>query len=185
MIDSLTAASTLELDEVNELLKKDLRFLMVFLMAAIPPTRHIDEIEDLFTQRVLTKSEFRALRNALLKHGHWELDKLGYVIVRKDHVDLGDLSVHEFTNMTLSLLTRVSEEGPCNCENLFVVTNEALKREFYQSVNRALKTLIEKSREVQGDRLFAWTHIGLDCGRPDRLTLLPELNIEDESKEPS
>lgn len=172
MIESLTAASSLEKSQVDSLLKKDIRFLMVFLMAGIPPVRHIDEIEDLFTAGLLGRGEFRALRNALLRHGYWELDPLGYVLVRRSHVDLGDLSLHEFTNMTLSLLTRVREDGPNNCENLFVVTNEALKREFYQSVNRALKQFVNASREVQGDRLVAWTHIGMDFGRADRLQFL-------------
>jgi hypothetical protein len=164
-----TSFETLASGELESILKKDLRYLMVFLMAGIKPARHMDEIEDLFTASIISKNEFRTLRNALLKHGHWQLDGLGYVSVKKDHIDLGDLTLHEFTNMTIGLLSRVSEDGPCNCENFFVVTDEALKKEFYQSVNKALKTLMQKSAEIQGDRLLAWTHIGLDCGSLDHI----------------
>ncbi|KYG64032.1 hypothetical protein AZI86_14590 [Bdellovibrio bacteriovorus] len=152
--------------EIDSLLKKDLRYLMVFAMAGISPRRHIDEIEDLFTASIISKNEFRALRNALLKFGYWQLDPLGYVIVTKQHVDLGDLTLHEFTNMTLNLLSRASENGPCYLENLFIVTNESLKKEFYLTINKTLKTFLQKSQEVEGDRLVAWNHIAIDCGSP-------------------
>lgn len=159
----------IEQKDLDSLLRKDLRYQMVFAMAGVAPKRHMDELEDLFTATLLSKQEFRHLRNGLLKYGYWLLDPAGYITVQKEHVDLGELTLHEFTTMTLNLLTRASDSGPCKLENLFIVTNEALKREFYQTVNKALKNLIQKSQDVEGDRLLAWTHIGLDCGAPDNI----------------
>ncbi len=149
--------------ELGRLLKKDLRFQLVFAAAAVPKSRHIDQVEDLAIA-LMSKGEFRALRNALLKHGYWELSKEGLISAKKSHVDLGELSLHEFTNITLGLLTQISEEGPCNCDNLFVVTTEELKREFYLAINRALKDFIKKSEDSRGDRVLAWNHIGIDFG---------------------
>lgn len=175
MTTILTQTSISQKD-LESLLKKDLRYQMVFAMAGISPRRHIDEIEDLFTASVISKLEFRSLRNALLKYGYWQLDPVGYVIVTKQHVDLGELTLHEFTTMTLNLLSRASENGPCYLENLFIVTNESLKKEFYSAINKNLKTFLQKSQEVEGDRLVAWNHIAIDCGSPAKIISLPFLN---------
>lgn len=161
---NLTSTSVFSQNELTALLKRDLRFFLVFMGAAIPPLKHVDEIEDLATSLLLSKSEFRALRNSLLKHGHWALTELGYVEVKKSHLDLGDISTHEFTNITLGFLTHISEDGPCNYENLFVVTSPELKKEFYVSINRALRDLINKSALIKGTQILGWTHIGVDFG---------------------
>lgn len=164
MLDQgLTASSLLSEGELERLLKKDLRFQLIFAAAAVPHGRHIDQVEDLALV-LMSKGEFRALRNSLLKHGYWSLSEDGTISVKKSHVDLGELSLHEFTNITLGLLTHLSEDGPCNYENLFIVTTEELKREFYLAINRVLKDFAKKSSEVSGDRVIAWNHIGIDFG---------------------
>jgi hypothetical protein len=160
----MTATTLLPQVSLEKLLRRDYRFLLVFLAAATPRSRHLDEVEDFATRLLISKSEFRALRNSLLKHEYWRLTATGFIQSPKDHVDLGEMNLHEFTNISLGLLTHISEDGPCNYENLFVVTTEELKREFYSSVNRCLKTLVQKSAEAKGDRVVAWNHIGLDFG---------------------
>lgn len=161
---TITSSKLFREPELERLLKKDIRFLLVFLLPAVPPVRHLDEVEDLATALLISKSEFRALRNSLLRHGQWELSPDGFIQVKKFHLDLGDLTIHEFTNMSLSFLTHISEDGPCNYENLFVVTTEEIKKQFYININRALKELIDQSKQVTGDRLLGWTHIGIDFG---------------------
>jgi hypothetical protein len=160
----LTSSTLLTSSDLEQILKKDLRFLLVFLAPSVSPHTHMDDIEDLATQHLVSKSEFRALRNSLLKSEHWKLSAQGHLQVAKGHIDLGELSAHEFTNMCLGMLTHLSEEGPCNYENLFVATTPELKKEFYAEVNRALKNFIEKSREASGDRLVGWAHMGVDFG---------------------
>lgn len=160
----LTSSTLIPEADLEKILKKDLRFLLAFIAPSIPPAKHMDEVEDLVTQYLLSKSEFRALRNSLLKTGYWQLSPQGGLKVARGHIDLGELSIHQFTNMCLGLLTHISPDVPCNYENLFVVTTEELKRRFYADINRALKGLVEQSHAADGDRILGWTHIGVDFG---------------------
>jgi hypothetical protein len=165
VLDPSWNASTLIQEPLLEkILKRDLRYLLVFLAPSLPPAKHMDEIEDLATHFLISKKDFRSLRNSLLKTGAWRLSEDGQLSVRKGHLDLGELSTHEFTNMCLGMLTHLSETGPCNYENLFLVTTAELKRAFYMDVNRALKNLMEKSRDADGDHLLGWAHMGIDFG---------------------
>jgi len=171
---TLTSTLVFSQNELAALLKRDLRFFLVFMGASVPPLKHVDEIEDLATSLLISKSEYRALRNSLLKHGHWTLTEIGNVQVKKSHLDLGEINIHEFTNIALGFLTHISEEGPCNYENLFVVTTPELKKEFYASVNRALRELINRSAEVEGTQIVGWTHVGVDFGSFDH-GLIPQM----------
>jgi hypothetical protein len=177
----LTSATTIPPAELESLLKKDIRFLLAFIAPSVPPAKHMDEVEDLITRYLLSKSEFRALRNSLLKAGYWRLSPEGGLEVSRGHIDLGELSSHQFTNMCLGLLTRISPDGPCNYENLFIVTNAELKRGFYREVNRALKDLVDRSKTADGDRILGWTHIGIDFGNLDG-GMLTKMDLSEKEK---
>ncbi|HMN70086.1 MAG TPA: hypothetical protein PKC28_16210 [Bdellovibrionales bacterium] len=142
-------------------LKSDLRYTLFYLLPTLRPAT--SDWRDLAHEMRLPLELAEDFAAQLFSAELWRREN-DMIVVGKDHLDLGDLKISEFLSMSMSLIARMHEDGPCWYETLFVVTCESLKKEFYRKVNVALKELIVSSAEApKKDTILAWNHAGLDC----------------------
>lgn len=153
-------------EEVISELKKDFLFGVFYLTPSL--SQGSRDWRDWGRRLGLSDERAESYRERLLQVGLWR-EEGGRARVVETAMDLGDLSMAEMMTMSLNVLSRVSETGPCFYESLFVVTNEQLKKDFYRQINKAVRDFVEKSAEAAPETVVAWNHSALDC-----LKLFPE-----------
>lgn len=158
---------TYQRDFVISELKRDFRFMLFFLLPGLRPhSRHWREFA---TELQMETAQAEDFSEMLFSTGLWSW-KEGFIFKERDHLDLGELSLSEFMSMSVNLIARMHDNGPCWYETLFIATNENLKKEFYRKVNSALREFVEASRALDSNpggngpqTIVAWNHSGLDC----------------------
>lgn len=163
---SLTRRAVMSRDEISSELKKDFLFAVFYLTPSLKQGGR--DWRDWGRRLGLSDERAESYRERLLQAGLWR-DEGGRVRVVETAMDLGDLSMAEMMTMSLNVLSRVSETGPCFYESLFVVTNDQLKKDFYRQINKAVRDFVEKSAQAAPETVVAWNHSALDC-----LKLFPE-----------
>jgi hypothetical protein len=159
---------------LSSLLKKDLRATLLFLAPAILGS---DFDPELAARKLgLTLDSARSIISSLFALGLWRRGPAPdqQIIVAREHLQLGDLSVSEFMTMNLFLAARLESDGPCWYESYSVATDETTKREFIREINQAFKRFVQRSREVEADRVVCWNHISVDFKRD-----LQEMGLQD------
>jgi hypothetical protein len=117
----------------------------------------------------LTMDEVIQSRAQFLEQGLWSRRADDTISVDPQLVDQYDLSLQDFTGLTLQIISACSEEGPCWYDSMIIATTEDLKKAYYKKINQALKELIEGSAQARCDRVVAWSHVGLDLQKLGRL----------------
>lgn len=160
-------------EKIVAMIKKDPRYALLFLAPGLKTSGPFHSLS--FAKSIgIEERDARYFEADLLRVGLWrfEGDRLK---VESDFMDLGELKVIEFMTMTMNVLSKMSEEGPCWYEALYVSTTQDLKKEFLANINRVLRDFVKKSAEVQPDTVLAWTHGSLD--------LIKQLDVEHSQSE--
>lgn len=141
-------------------IKKDPRFALFFLGPSLKSSQPFDSAA--WAKKVgLEERDARYFESDLLRVGLWSQTAEG-LKTQADFLDLGEIKVIEFMTMAMNIFSRVSEDGPCWYEALYVSTTHELKKEFLANINRALKDFITKSQAVPSETIVAWAHGSLD-----------------------
>lgn len=147
------------LKEVTSEIRKDFKLMMLYLHPTVNSTKSLQQFANELGVLETVSSRFFA---NLEKTGLWVRDG-NKIEVTKNCLDLGELQIAEHLSMSLNIISRLGEEGPCWYDTLFIVTNEELKKKFYRKINQALSEFIEESKNASCDRVVAWNHSALDC----------------------
>lgn len=142
-------------------IKKDPRFALFYLGPSLKSENGFD-VTSWALKVGLEERDARYFEADLRRVGLWnEID--GRVTVDSDFMDLGELKVLEYMTMSMNILSRMSETGPCWYEALYVSTTQEIKKEFLSNINRVLRDFVEKSAAAtSSDTIMAWTHGSLD-----------------------
>ena len=107
-------------------------------------------------------AEANLLKRDFLRSGLWRLDEQKQIHVVSDFLDLGEMTLSEHMISSLDMLSKMPEAKNTWYDFLAVVTTDQLKRELYREINRSLRNFVQKSSEVDGDRVLMWTHQSMD-----------------------
>lgn len=160
---------------VTERLRKDLHFGVFYLAPAMVDFK--DDLQWLATTYNLRTEEAAQYRRDLMNAGYWIRSESGTIQLNRAKLGAGaanseQMSPAEFMSMATQLLTRISPDGPCWYAAHNIATTRELKLEFLSEVNRALNSLIEKSKSKPSETIVSWAHISLDT--------LKSLHLEEE-----
>lgn len=148
-------------EKVVVTIKKDPRYALFYLGPSLKSETAFDVAA--WARKVgLEERDARYFEADLRRVNLWE-DVDGRLSVRSDFMDLGELKVIEYMTLSMNILSKMSETGPCWYEALYVSTTTELKKEFLANINRVLRDFVEKSAAAPAsDTILAWTHGSLD-----------------------
>lgn len=108
----------------------------------------------------LTAEEVETYTDLFIKAGFWLMDETT-VRTNFDVMDVGELSVQNYLEATLAIISRLSATGPCIYESTSIATTRELAKEFVQNVNKCFRQFYEKSDQSEKSVIFSWAHAGL------------------------
>lgn len=108
----------------------------------------------------LTATEVDQYTDLFLRAGLW-VQEGASMRTTFDLMNVGELSVQNYLEATLAIISRLSATGPCSYEATSVATTRELVKEFIQNVNKCFRQFYEKSDNSEKSVIFSWAQAGL------------------------
>ena len=86
----------------------------------------------------LAAAEVDFYTQLFIKAGFWKIDG-STVETNFDVMNVGELSVQDYLQATLNIISKLSASGPCVYETSSVATTRDLAKEFVQNVNKCFR----------------------------------------------
>ncbi len=108
----------------------------------------------------LEAAEVERCFDLFVKAGFWVVEGSS-IRTNFDTMDVGELSVQNYLEATLAIISRLSSDGPCEYETTSVATTRELAKEFVQNVHKSFRQFYEKSAVSNKSVIFSWAHAGM------------------------
>lgn len=108
----------------------------------------------------LSSAEVDQYMDLFVRAGFWVLDGTS-IRTNFDIMDVGELSVQNYLEATLAIISRLSASGPCVYETSSIATTRELAKDFIQNVNKCFRQFYDQSNASDKSVIFSWAHAGL------------------------